>query len=54
MELQAVKIIICLLLILQPRIVSSVDAVQVFLRAHITQEPQESTIRKPNLKIMNL
>lgn len=38
MELQAVKIIICLLLILKPRAVSLLDAAQVFFRAHTTQE----------------
>lgn len=44
MELQAVKIIICLLLILKPTVVPSLDAAQVFLRAHATQERKESTI----------
>lgn len=38
MELQAVKIIICLLLILKPGAVSSFDVVQIFLRAHTIQE----------------
>lgn len=54
MELQAVKIIICLLLILKPRAISSLDAAQVFLWAYTTQEQQGSAVRKPNLKIMHL
>lgn len=38
MELQAVKIVACLLLILKPRAISSLDAAQVFLRAYTAQE----------------